>query len=296
MSHAIKLYNRILSIGTNLEYQGNLTDTVLDSIELGAYTLSFHLGTSRNYTRKRVDMEDLVNCMGLITRFPTIVFSILPSMYNLCGSRKTLAWNGNVLQDEQTAHIVRELEYELYTLSKLGGNVIVELGSYRGKDYGLEAVIKSINTLKFKLGYKLVLMNSLDQYFNVGVGLSDLKRVMVGVDKHAKQYMSVGFHLAYLFVNGLYELSNLDEMKRLFKDYDEMFKEMKCYLSVVVVSDCKNAFGAKEYEYAPIGSGSMWSSEVLYVLLDECRLRNVPILTETIQDAELLRQMGQELI
>lgn len=292
----LKLHTRYLNVGTNLEFNDSLTDTILTAIELGVYTASFNLGNSRNCTRKRIEMEDLVMSMGLSTRFPTILFSIIPSMYNLCGSRNFLAWNGNSAQDGKTAQIIKEIEYELYALAKLGGSSIIEIGSYRTKKSGLETAARSINNMKYKLGYSLVLINSLDRYFNVGITLNDLKTVYDNVDKHSKQYIHIGFNIAYFFLNGLYDLRNVDEVDRLFDEYDKMFSN-KYLLTVILLSDCQHMFGAREYIYEPIGSGEIWkdSNDALYALISQCQKRNISILTNHQCDMELVRAMGEQL-
>ena len=113
----LKLHHRYLNLGMDLEYNENLTDAILFAIEMGIYTMSFNLGNSRNCTRKRIEMEDLVLSMSLTSRFPLIVFSIIPNMYNLCGNKHFLAWNGNEAQDIKTTNILKEIEYELHTSS-----------------------------------------------------------------------------------------------------------------------------------------------------------------------------------
>lgn len=290
----IKLHTTDINIGTNLDYIDSLTDTILNSIDLGIYTLSFNLGNSRNHTRKRVEMEDLVTCMGLNARFPMMIFSIIPSMYNLCGNQKFLAWNGNDNQDSKTTHMIREIEYELQTLSKLGGNAVIELGSYRNKKSGLDAVVKSINNINFKLGYSLVLINSLDNYHNIGIELKDLQTVYNKVDKHSKQYLHIGLNIAYLYVNGLYDLRQVSEVERLFIDYDALFSN-KFALIVMILTDCSNTFKSKEYDYESIGYGELWSNndDALYTLIIECQSRNISIITKDVQDMELIRYMTE---
>lgn len=292
----IKLHSRYLNIGTDLEYNDNLADTIMTAIDLGIYTFSFNLGNSRNAMRKRVEMEDLVMCMGLTTRFPMIVFSKIPSMYNLCGGKKILAWNGNDLQDTKTCSILKEIEYELYTLAKVGGSSIIELGAYRDKNGAIESIVKSINNMSFKLGYKLVLINSLDVYFNVGTDLHILQKVYNSISKHSQQYVNIALNIPYLFVNGLYDFRKTSEVHRLFKEFDKLFSN-KYLLQAIILTDCSNTFGAKTYDYEMIGCGELWSKadDALYALIEECQSRNISILTEDPHDMDLSREMSEEL-
>jgi endonuclease IV len=290
----IKLHNRYLNIGLDLNYTDSLTDTILTAIDLGIYTMLFNLGNSRNYTRKRVDMEDLVVSMGLTTRFPIIVFSSIPIMYSLCGSKNFLAWNGNHDQDTKTIHILKEIEYELYTMSKLGGSSIIQLGSYRHKKSGLETVVKSINHMNFKIGYNLVLTNSLDNYFHIGITLQDLKYVYDNINPQKIQYINIGLNVAYLFNNGLYDVRKSEEIQRLFKEYDLLFSN-KYTLTFMLLTDSEQDFNSKEYINTSIGNGLIWkdSEDALYTLLEEAQKRNIAILTESLNDMELLRTFGE---
>lgn len=291
----ISFHGRYVNIGAHVCYSDSLTDCMITTVDLGMYSMCFSLGTSRNLTRKRVDTEDLVTSMGISTRFPLVSFSLIPTMYNLCGSRNVLAWNGNESQDIKSNHINREIEYELYTLAKLGGSCVIELGSYRdGKD-GRQATVKSLNAIKFKLGCKLVLINSLDVGFNVGVDISSLHHVYKSVDARTKQHLQIGFNLAYFFVNGLYDFRQPSEIQRLFKDYAAAFDD-KYLLSVIVLTDCVNDFGSREYGYESVGQGRMWTDceESLYTLISLCHEFNTTILTMDNRDMELVREMTYE--
>jgi endonuclease IV len=289
----LKFHERYLNIGVLLLYKDSLTDVILTAIDLGIYTMMITLGNSRNFTRKRIDTEDLVTSIKIITtHFPTILFSYIPNMYNLCGSRSVMAWNGNEHQDEKTTNIIKEIEYELTTMAKLGGSSMIELGSYRHSNEGISTVIKSINNIKFKLGCRLILMNSIDNFFNVGITLQHLSRVYEGVDKHAKQYLSIGLNIAYLFVNGIYDFRDPEEVSRLFRDYLNIFQN-KFALCVIILSDCVNDFNSKDYTYESIGTGKIWkdNESSLYRLLEECQTYNISVITNETHDMELLREL-----
>lgn len=287
----IQLHSRYLNIGTCMDYNDNLTDTILSAIDLGMYTFVISLGNSRNCSRKRVQTDDIDTCTALTSRFPIILFSLVPSMYNFCGSLRFLAWNGNSEQDTKTIHQIQEIEYELNTMSKLGGSVIMELGSHKGhRVNAIESILKSINRIRFRLGNRLVLINSVHRFHNIGTDLFTLSEVFHKVNKRVKQYLSIGIHTSYLFVNGIYDWRDIQQVRVFFDDFDKLFPEKHTF-SVVFISDCANEFGSNEYTYRPIGQGTIWSDDSLHEFLHECQRRTICVLTETQDDMHVLRML-----
>lgn len=290
----LRLRRKHQSIGTFIDYEDNLTGIMISAIENGLYAFSFSLGNSRNFTRKRVESEDINTIMGLISRFPVIVFSFIPTMYNLCGHRNFLSWNGNIQQDKKTTHILHEITYELGILSKLGGSVITEIGSHRDKPNGLLAVSQSLNRIDFKMGYKLILMNSLDTHSNIGITFNDLFKVYNSTESQSKPYVYLGVNLAYLYVNGLYDIRKQSEIKRMFEDIEKIFP--KYILSVVYLTDTCSIFESKSYSPISIGDGELWKDiESLQYLLIECESRYITILTSNMTDLEIIREISEDL-
>lgn len=283
----LSLRNRDLNVGVFLNLDDNLTNIILDGIDLGIYTIFFSLGNNRDYNRKRINTDDLDTATGLLARYPSKVYSILPSMYNLCGNRKCLAWNGNVEQDTILTKHLREIEYEMDVLRKLNGTVLIELGSFRLKDQGLTAASKSISKLDFGLDDSLVILNSLDSYSNVGITLKDMGRVLHRIDSEKVGNVSVGLQLAYFHVNGLYNLTQTDEIQRLLNDYYQLFGKN---VEVIMLSDCSNGFRSKEYDAVPLGTGELWSKLArLEFLLERCREYGITILVQNVRDLHFIR-------
>jgi len=274
----INLCDKYIGVGIYLEFFDSLSDALMEAIDIGLYVMCFSLGRSRSMTRKRIENTDLNICMGLSTRFPMILFSQIPDMYNLAGSRKCLAWNGNEVQDNLTVNIIKEIEYELYTLARLGGSVIAELGSYLDQRRGMLAVVKTINHLRFKLGYRLILINSLDEYNKLGKTMGDLHQVYTSIDKSSKKHVGIGFNLAYLFANGVYDFTQPDEIRRLFSDYKTSFGK-RVPISVIFLYDTTEPFNSKRFSAAPLGNGLLWNDETLSVLLQICTQKNIPVVT-----------------
>jgi hypothetical protein len=219
----IQLHDKYINIGVRAEYNNNLSDIILETIDLATYSLLFDLGNSRSYCRKKIDVDDLCTSLELSSRYPLIIFTQLPCKFNLCGNRNFLAWNGNDSQDFKMKNIIKEIEYELYTISKLGGSVISQLGAFMDKNKGIDSCIKSINNINFKLDYKLILINSLNEYHNIGITLQDLFTIYDRLDMNSKEYVNIGLNLEYFMINNLYDFSKPSEVKKLFKDFDKLF-------------------------------------------------------------------------
>ena len=274
-------------LGFYVDYIDSLTEVMLSAIDMGSYGVLFQLGNNRNQTRKRIVLDDLMSCSQLLVRFPLTIFSIIPSRYNLCGDSKYLAWNGNELQDAKTIHIVREIEYELSALAEIQGRTIVELGSYRDKNAGIRATIGSLNHISFKPSYGLVLTNSLDQYHNIGVTLDDLYSVYDLLDKDIKPYTTICIHIAYLFVNGLYDIRNKQDIDRFFNDYTAIFDKVK--MVSILLTDTTTSWQSKEYIEVPIGQGVIWNdSDIIYTWLDMCKEKDIMVLTKYVQDIDVI--------
>ena len=140
-------------------------------------------------------------------------------------------------------------------------------------------------------------MNSIDRYFNIGLGLHDLKTVYDECDKYSRQYINICVNIAYLFVNGLYDIRKVCEVNKIFQDYDNLFSN-KYAFNAIILTDCSNNFGDKQYTPELIGYGKMWkdNDEALYNLINQCQNRNISILTSNnLSDIDLIRIMSEEL-
>lgn len=291
----ILLHSRQENVGTLIEYNDNLVDTLMSVVDLGMYSILLKSVNSRTCIRKRIETDEIESCLNVMSKFPINIISMIPPMFNIVGSSKFLAWNGNQQQDEKTEHIVKEIEYELNTFSKIGGSVSVELGIHKGNtDRVWDTIVTSISKIKFRLGHHLILTNSIDAFHTIGKDLSTLHKVYLMLPKRIRQYVSIGIHLTYLFVNGVYDFTNSKEMVRFFDDIDGLFHN-KGIVSFIIVSDCMNVYGSKEYEYRRIGEGLLWieNEDTLCILLEECSKRNICVMTECVDDMDVLRTFNE---
>lgn len=290
----IQLHQRHQSIGCFLPVEDNLTGHIINALDYGLYSFSFSLGHNRNYKRTRIEDDDLYTTLGILTRFPMIVFSILPKMYNLCGHKNVLAWNGNIEQNQHTSLVIEEIAYELYILSKIKGSVIIEAGFFREKTIGIDTCIQSIHKIPFKPDYRLVLMNSLDTHHSIATTIEDLHTIYNRLDARVKPNIFMGIHFAYLFANGSYDTRYPSEIRRFFHDIDTNFPPF--IFNVIHLTDTKTSFSSKEYIECDIGTGEMWTnSESLEELLRHCSARYITVMTSDVRNVETIRTITRQI-
>lgn len=252
------------TVGSTFEIKTTLADAIRDAIAFGCYTFSIQLGRSRNFMRRRIDTTDLAESLLILDRFPSKVATIIPDMYNLAGSRKFLAWNGNEDQDAKTLFHIREIEYELYLAGKLDGYSIIELGSSRNKEAGLKSVIHSLSKIGVKERERLCIANSLDQFDALGTTLDRMKTVW---NTHRGK---IAFFLHYLYVNGIYDFRQTSEFDKFLRDVQHTFGQ---YPFVLFIQDTSSAFASKEF--CPTELGSVFTSDIVWHIIEECADKNI---------------------
>ncbi len=290
----IRLHHRHQYIGCFLPTEENLAGHAITALDYGLYSFSFSLGNNRNYKRTRIEEDDMYTTMGLLLRFPMIVFSFLPKMYNLCGHQNTLAWNGNITQDTHTSMVLDEITYELDILSKLHGSVVVEAGAFRDKNAGIDACIQSLTRIPFKMGYRLMLMNSLDAHHNIATTLQDLHTIYTRIELPIRSHMYVCIHIAHLFANGLYDTRYPSEITRFFQDLDLLFP--KFVITMIYLTDTHTEFGSKQYIEARVGTGEMWcNTDSIHEILRQSQERYITVMMANTDDMEFIRHTSQIL-
>jgi len=211
-------------MGTYVELKDTLTETILHGLERGLYGMLIHLGSLRSIYRRRIDTEDLVQSMTLTTRFPLTFFSRLPKVYNFCGSTKFLAWNGNDHQDNLLLEQMHEAEYEIQTISKVGGNVITGCGTYPIQSSGKKACITTLNHLRFKLGDRLLIENGYEKNC-IATTLRDLHDIYTGCYNSTKMHLGCCLNLSHFQKTG-YKLTTPASLLVLLEEYTSLFQPM----------------------------------------------------------------------
>ena len=160
----MQFINNNVYLGSHIQFQGSLKNTVQFALENSMNTLQFFLGSPKSYSLYNVTDEDLLQAVNLSDHFDVPVFSHAKYLYNLAGSKKSLAWNGDLNQDRKTQNIIQLLETELGVLSNFKRNgVIVHPGNYTDRAAGLKAISESISKINFPENSKLFHENSAGQ-------------------------------------------------------------------------------------------------------------------------------------
>ena len=280
----INLHTFPWDLGSHISWKGNLEDTLGNGIRAGMYAIQFFLGSPKSFKRAQTSAEDISKAHKLCKRFPMHIFSHAPYLYNLCGRKASLAWNGDSEQDAKLTHILEELEYELSVLANFqtkSNGVIIHPGNYPDRELGLKTIAQSINKINFPKGSKLLLENSAGQGTSLATTFEEIKTIYDLVDEKKKKHIGVCIDTCHIFAYGSYDLSLCDEVDRLFDDFDKILGlEL---LTVIHLNDSQTPQKSKKDRHALIGTGRIWgkSFDSLVYLLNKCSSYKIPLVLET---------------
>jgi deoxyribonuclease-4 len=278
------IYNIRWDVGAHTAFEKRVCDTLWTSINYGMYTTQFFMGNPQNFDRAKISAEDLSSCKKILERYPTNVFTHFPYIANLAGSKKTLAWDGNPLQDYKTTHILRSLEYELGIIAQLGSKkngVVIHPGNFPDRQKGLETISKSINKINFFPGSKLILENSAGGGTSLATTFLEIKEIINHIDDRRKEHIGVCIDTCHIYAYGDYDLSEVKEVKRMFSDFDKIIGIDK--LSLIHLNDSETPIKSRVDRHACIGAGHIWKKNFssLVYLLDQAQEYGIPIVLET---------------
>lgn len=278
-----KIVNSIKwNCGSHNIFLGGIYNTLYNSITLGMNSVQFFFGSNRSLKRHQLCMKDINKAKQLCERFPINVFSHFPYIANLAGSKNVLAWEDDCQQNKKTECVVKELQYELGVMSNFKVNgVIIHPGNHVDRKKGICAIAESINKIKFVENSRLLLENSAGGGTSLATTFVEIKEIYDQVDENKKRHIGVCVDTAHIFGYGLYNLSTCKEVKKMFKDFDDIIGLDK--LSLLHLNDSKVPLGSKKDRHELLGEGFIWgeSFDSLILLLDLCQKYNIPIVLET---------------
>jgi len=271
-------------IGTHTRFSGQIYDTVNYSISKGMYSTQFFMGNPYGFNRAKISLEDIEKTKKLLHNYPTHIFTHFPYVANLAGSKDTLAWNENSSQDAKTTYILKSLEYELSVISNFdrsSNGVVIHPGSFPNRNKGLVAISKSINKINFSENSKLILENSAGQGNTLATTFEELKTIIDNVDNDKKQFIGICIDTCHTYAYGLYDLSKIEEVEKMFIDFDNIIGIKN--LSLVHLNDSKEKFKSKKDRHELLKQGYIWKHDdsSLKYLLEKCKKYNIPIILET---------------
>lgn len=257
--------------------------TAMEAFEYNMESFQFFLGNPKSFTRQRLSKDDIVKTFELSKENNLNIFSHYPYTASLNGSVASLAWNGDEEQDLKTSKILKELEFEINTLSDLSpiNGVVIHPGSFKKTNDGLETISKSINKINFKQNSKLLLENCAGEGSKLCKNFQELSKVFEGIDSTKKDNVGVCIDTAHIWGAGLFDLSKKDEIDKLFYEFDKHIGLDK--FNLLHLNDSLVPLGSKKDRHECICCGHIWKDDnmSLKYLLTKCSENKIPVILET---------------
>lgn len=276
-------------VGSHIGFSGKISDTILATINHGMGACQFFMGSNKSFARTKITESDIEKSKGLLARFPISVFTHFPYIANLAGSstEKLLAWTGSAVCDRKVENVLKNLEYELNTIAKLGipkSGVVIHPGTFKNRVGGLKAISTSINKINFEENSQLLLENSAGQGASLATTLTELKTILDGVEKTKQKHVGICIDTCHLFAYGDYDISSSIIVENFFEDFDHILGLEK--LKLIHLNDSLLPLKCKKDRHERIGCGKIWSEsrDSLFKILEKCSKIGVPAVLETTTD------------
>lgn len=282
-----EIYYMYWDVGAHTTFFGCISPTISQGIHEGMYTIQFFMGNPKQaWQRQQISKKDIENTKVLLSRFPMNVFSHYPYCANLAGKamKGYLAWDGNSAVDGKLKGVLRALEYELEIMANFAtcrSGVVIHPGSYPDREKGHNAVAKTINRINFPPNSQLLLENCAGEGNKLCRTFEEIRYVFDLLDSDKKPHVKVCVDTAHIWGQGEYNLSDIEEVNRMFKDFDQILGIENFYL--LHLNDSKVPLGSKKDEHALLGKGHIWQKDFapLVHLLNKCKEYQIPMVLET---------------
>ena len=276
-------------VGSHISFSKSITPSVSEAIHRGMYALQFFMGNPRSsFKRQIITEKDLKDTKVLTERYPMHIFSHFPYSANFAGkaAKNGLAWNGNSEVDNRLTCILRALEYELSILAnfkseKSRSGVVIHPGSYPDREKGHKTVADTINKINFTENSILLLENCAGEGNKLCRTFEEIGSILYRLDKSQKKHVKVCIDTAHIWGQGDYDLTKIDEIDRMFDEFEETIGLENFYL--LHLNDSKVELGARRDLHELIGKGCVWKNDFtsLIYLLDKCNTNGIPAVLET---------------
>jgi deoxyribonuclease-4 len=284
MTNEIRIQSLNWDVGIHTSFEKKISNTLRIAIEMGTYSTQFFMGSPKSYNRQRISDDDIEESNRMIDRFPMNIFTHFPYIANLNGSVSSLAWNGDSKIDATTTLMLNELQYELSTISRLNSTVsgvVIHPGCYPDRVVGLNTIAKTINKIEFKGKTKLLLENCAGEGRKLCKNFSEFKVIYNSIYKEKLNNVGFCVDTAHIWGEGLYDLRSIDEIKRMFIEFDNEIGMKN--LTLIHLNDSEVPFGSKKDRHSVLGTGYIWGSDIssLVYLLNYCKENSIPMILET---------------
>jgi len=278
-------YLQKLKLGAHQSFNKTIFRTIKDAINGGMYSVQLFLGSTNLWKRNEIKEEDIMNTLEILQNYKINIFSHFPYTSNMCGSKDSLAWCGDSIQDNKTISLIKFIEKELNVISRFNrinncnSGVVIHPGSYKNRKLGLETISKTINKINFKENSMLLLENTAGQGDTLAIDLEELNTIYTKIKN--KENIGICIDTCHIYASGKYNLSEEKEVERLFSDFINTFGIEK--LKLIHLNDSEKKFGSRVDRHASLGSGCIWKDNIdsLLLLLSKCIYYNIPIILET---------------
>jgi endonuclease IV len=284
-----------VKLGSHVPFQNRrLFDTLKWGIGLGMYAQQFYLGGRQQYTRTKIYPVDLAQTNTLLQQYPCDVFIHACVNYNMAGScrLKKFAWDGDDETDMMVIKMIEGLDHELSVLNQIaphGKGVVLHPGYWMrtGKETpaqevekthkALATISQSLNLLKNLTGTaKILLENSAGQKGKLTVDLPQMVQIRDACV--FKTHIAFCIDTAHIQGSGLYDLSTIEGVDRMFEDFDKYG-----HVELIHLNDSKVPLFSNTDRHQLIGQGTIWGKSIIPLqrLLLHARKRQIPLVLET---------------
>jgi apurinic endonuclease APN1 len=162
-----------------------------------------------------------------------------------------------------------------------GQGVVLHPGCSVNKHKGCGAIAESINKLEFVNDSKLILENMAGQGSMIGSTLEELCLIRNAVIPEKRPNVGFCIDTAHIWGKGLYDISKVDEIDKMFQDIDSILGIQN--LCLFHLNDSKKALGSNVDRHELIGEGEIWSGrmDVFKYFLNRAKEWGVPCIMET---------------
>ncbi len=286
-------YYNINNFGSHISFEKCMKNTISNCVSQNMYSCQLFLGNRLSLNRTKCSIEDITETNKIFEKWDINVYSHIPYCVNLSGKGGKIAYLDSTEATDYAIKSSQSIQSELDTLHQLKCNkkgCIVHVGSIgenKNTKDGLNAVIKSINSLQLYNDTPLCLETMVGCGGVLGKDIYQLKTIYDGIDN--KEGIGICLDTCHLFAEGSYDLSKHIEIDKLFKDYDSTFGLNR--IKIVHFNDSQDEFGSKKDRHSTIGDGYIWKIDNQTKLhdscryfIDKCQKENISIVLETVPE------------
>lgn len=296
-THGAIIFDNKVITGSHVPFlNSRISDSVEWGLKLGMYVIQLYMGGQQCYARSKIKDDDVEATKELLRRYPVHLFTHSPVIYNLAGSvkNKSLAWCGNTEVDSMMENLIKCLNFEISVLNRVGAlGTVIHPGCYikeSGKtqeqieEEAICAIAKTLSFVEFGGGKAKVLLEiCAGEGGKVAYNLDQLVRMREKVCEKNRGNIAYCLDTAHAFGSGLYDLSRVEGVQRMFGDIDRVKREDNGCVELIHLNDSEVPLSSKKDRHALLRTGYIWGKDdtALKYLLAQAGERRIPCVLET---------------